>query len=251
MNYKKTLSSILASLIILTGCSKEKTNSYVENDAEVKETIESVEVNTNVEKETITEEVFVEPKIEEKEVMYLGYIKDNAMVYDDTLETNITSEIEKYQKILITKESDYHYFIEDESQLMGYIKKDYVEILPEMFVEVDISSQTVNFYLNNELYMNTACVTGNGGVVTRLGYFEITYKAYDTYLKGPGYKSHVYFWMPFDQGIGLHDADGWRSEYGGDIYLTNGSHGCINMPFEAAETIYNNVDAGTKVLVHK
>ena len=57
--------------------------------------------------------------------------------------------------------------------------------------------------------------------------------------------------MPFDQAIGLHDADGWRSEYGKDIYLTNGSHGCINMPYEAAEIIYNNVSAGTKVLVHK
>lgn len=37
----------------------------------------------------------------------------------------------------------------------------------------------------------------------------------------------------------------------GDIYLGNGSHGCVNLPNEAAETIYDNVEAGTKVLVHR
>lgn len=36
-----------------------------------------------------------------------------------------------------------------------------------------------------------------------------------------------------------------------DIYLGNGSHGCVNLPNEAAETIYDNVEAGTKVLVHR
>lgn len=256
MNYKKTLAGVLAALITLTGCSKEELDDFVQN---ISNDTEVIDTNKDyVEEENVVEVIDnteliseVENEIKEKEVMYLCYIKNDTKVYDDTLETNVISEIGKFQKVVITKETDYYYFIEDENGIVGFINNEDAGILPDMFVEVDISSQTVNFYIDNELYMTTPCVTGNGGIHTRMGYFEIAYKAYDTYLKGPGYKSHVYYWMPFDQAIGLHDADGWRSEYGGDIYLTNGSHGCINMPYEAAETIYNNVSAGTKVLVHK
>jgi len=55
--------------------------------------------------------------------------------------------------------------------------------------------------------------------------------------------------MPFNGGVGLHDAS-WRSTFGGKIYVTGGSHGCINLPRSAAETIYNNISAGTPVLVY-
>ena len=36
-----------------------------------------------------------------------------------------------------------------------------------------------------------------------------------------------------------------------DIYKTNGSHGCVNMQNDAAKTLYENVEANTRVLVHK
>ena len=49
---------------------------------------------------------------------------------------------------------------------------------------------------------------------------------------------------------GVHDADGWRSSYGGTIYLTNGSHGCVNTPEAAAKTIYETVSIGTAVVVY-
>ena len=72
----------------------------------------------------------------------------------------------------------------------------------------------------------------------------------DTYLVGPGYRTHVDYWMPFNGGIGLHDAD-WRSKFGGTIYEKNGSHGCINIPPKYADDVFYNVDKGTKVLVQK
>ena len=56
--------------------------------------------------------------------------------------------------------------------------------------------------------------------------------------------------MPFDGGIGLHDAS-WRRKFGGNIYLKDGSHGCVNMPSDKASDLYENVEVGTKVLVHK
>lgn len=71
----------------------------------------------------------------------------------------------------------------------------------------------------------------------------------DTYLVGPTWNDHVDYWMPFDGQIGLHDSS-WRTEYGGDIYLTDGSHGCVNTPLDAMATIYNNITVGTLVVVY-
>jgi lipoprotein-anchoring transpeptidase ErfK/SrfK len=57
--------------------------------------------------------------------------------------------------------------------------------------------------------------------------------------------------MPFDipHEIGLHDSS-WRSEYGGDIYISDGSHGCVNTPLEAIATIYANIWEGVPVIVY-
>ena len=56
--------------------------------------------------------------------------------------------------------------------------------------------------------------------------------------------------MPFNRNIGLHDA-GWRRSYGGQIYKTNGSHGCINLPPESAKEIYENISKGTPVICYE
>ena len=55
-------------------------------------------------------------------------------------------------------------------------------------------------------------------------------------------------WMPVYKGIGIHDAS-WRDEYGGEIYKTNGSHGCINTPYEKMEQLYERADIGTPVIM--
>ena len=68
-------------------------------------------------------------------------------------------------------------------------------------------------------------------------------------LKGDDYASPVSFWMPFNGGIGIHDAN-WRYEFGRNIYMTNGSHGCVNMPPEMAGKLFELISAGTPVVVH-
>jgi lipoprotein-anchoring transpeptidase ErfK/SrfK len=51
-------------------------------------------------------------------------------------------------------------------------------------------------------------------------------------------------------GIGLHDS-AWRGNaFGGNIYKTNGSHGCINMPPAGAKYVYDNVEYGTPVVMY-
>ena len=50
-------------------------------------------------------------------------------------------------------------------------------------------------------------------------------------------------------GIGLHDSS-WRTEFGGDIWKTNGSHGCINMPKNKIPQLFNMVEVGMPVVMH-
>ena len=69
-------------------------------------------------------------------------------------------------------------------------------------------------------------------------------------IEGEGYTQPVTYWMPFNGNVGIHDADTWRSEYGGEIYKTSGSHGCVNTPTANAEKIFNTVEIGTPVIVY-
>ena len=57
----------------------------------------------------------------------------------------------------------------------------------------------------------------------------------------------VEYWMPFVYGQGLHDAD-WQDAFGGELYKTKGSHGCINLPKEQAKIIYDTIEAGYPII---
>ena len=40
--------------------------------------------------------------------------------------------------------------------------------------------------------------------------------------------------MPFSGNVaGIHDAV-WRTEFGGNLYQLEGSHGCVNLPYDQA-----------------
>ena len=55
--------------------------------------------------------------------------------------------------------------------------------------------------------------------------------------------------MPFNGDIGMHDGY-WRSGFGGTIYKKSGSHGCINLPSDAAEFIFENIEPQTPILCY-
>ena len=119
------------------------------------------------------------------------------------------------------------------------------------YCEVDLTNQMVYVYNNGSCVVSTPVVTGcvAKGYRTPTGVYSIFSMDKDRYLNGPGYKTWVNFFLPFNGGVGFHDA-GWRSSFGGNIYLYNGSHGCINMPYSEVKKLYNNVSLGTKVIVY-
>ena len=123
--------------------------------------------------------------------------------------------------------------------------------LGNSYVEIDLENQMVYVYINGALRIATETVTGNiaKGNNTARGVFPLNYKETDAVLVGEDYASPVKYWMPFNGHIGLHDAD-WRTSFGGDIYETNGSNGCVNLPPEKTRTIFDLVYPGMPVIVH-
>lgn len=121
----------------------------------------------------------------------------------------------------------------------------------DTYVEINLTAQHLFFYKDGSLLVESDFVSGNEskGWSTPSGAYPLTYKQRNATLKGEGYATPVSYWMPFNGGIGMHDA-GWRSSFGGTIYKTGGSHGCINLPPEKAKTIYENITSGIPVLCY-
>jgi hypothetical protein len=119
------------------------------------------------------------------------------------------------------------------------------------YVEISISDQKLWYYKNGTLIIESAVVTGcpKLGHATPGGAYYVKCMETNAELKGPGYSAHVRYWMPFNNGIGLHDAR-WRNKFGDALYLADGSHGCINLPLATAQTIYQHISPGTIVLCY-
>lgn len=130
---------------------------------------------------------------------------------------------------------------------VSYGDKDY----GDTYAEVDLSGQHVFVVKNGKVVFDTACVTGNEsqGHATPAGTYGITYKQRNATLRGENYETPVSYWMPFNGGIGFHDAY-WRSRFGGTLYRTGGSHGCVNLPPSSAKKIYSLVEQGTPVICY-
>lgn len=144
-----------------------------------------------------------------------------------------------------TEEAHYH--------IPSYKREGVVRGLDDIgdtYIEVDMTAQKLYYYEQGELKLETAVVTGNArrGWDTPEGVNYVYKKQKNRVLRGANYATPVKYWMPVNGNIGIHDAD-WRSEFGGEIYKTNGSHGCINTPPEKMAELYEMVEVGTPVVL--
>ena len=136
------------------------------------------------------------------------------------------------------------------TKLVTITNKIYGVAAPTTYVEIDIAQQRMWLVKNGKVIVDTPVVTGTKGYNdTPKGYYTMYSRAMDTVLYGDDYASPVDYWMGFKGGYGIHDAS-WRSSYGGNIYTYNGSHGCVNTPYNAVKTIYNNTAYGTPVILY-
>lgn len=127
------------------------------------------------------------------------------------------------------------------------------------YIDVDISAQHIWYIENGSVVFESPVVTGLPYArSTPTGVYYIITKSAPAVLVGnimpetgkPEYRTQVDYWMPVTMGgVGFHDAT-WQPYFGGDRYLYAGSHGCINMPYNEAATLYSIVAAETPVVIH-
>lgn len=177
---------------------------------------------------------------------YTGrYVEETGSRYGWTIDTE--TETKELQKILKRGESQTRApaFLQTGAAYTKYNDIGYT------YIEVDLSNQHVYLIVNGSLVTDTPCVTGcvADGHGTPDGLYSITYTESPSVLVGEDYESKVTFWMPFNRGIGLHDAT-WRGSFGGNIYYSSGSHGCVNLPYQSAAVIYSYAYAGMPVICY-
>lgn len=132
-----------------------------------------------------------------------------------------------------------------------------VNDLGSTYIEVDLSDQHMYYYQDGSIIFDSDIVSGNMSYADRQtppGIFTLYYKKSPDVLRGKQledgkyeYEQPVNYWMPFNGGIGFHDAD-WQPYFGGDRFLSGGSHGCINLPPENAAILYDIIQYGVPII---
>lgn len=119
------------------------------------------------------------------------------------------------------------------------------------YIDLNLSTQKVMVIRNGVVIFTCDVVTGATRSPTPTGTFYIMNKARNANLRGPTWNSWVEYWAQFTTtGCGFHDAY-WQSSFGLARWQAGyGSHGCVNMNLSNAETFYNLVSVGDKVIVH-
>ncbi|MGN8632028.1 L,D-transpeptidase family protein [Blautia sp. HCP3S3_G3] len=121
------------------------------------------------------------------------------------------------------------------------------------YIEIDLTNQRMVLYVDGYPTVDSPVVTGNpniSGMETPVGCYALDAKESPAVLTGEGYEANVTYWMPFCGNVGIHDAP-WRTQFGGNLYLLEGSHGCVNTPYEKAQEIFQRVEVGCPVVVYQ
>lgn len=151
-------------------------------------------------------------------------------------------------------------------QSIAAARKDITALLPAKMIVVSTEAQSATAYEGGTQVYSTPVTTGGPELPTDHGVFHIYEKIpnftfHSPWPVGSPYyylPSFVQYWMPFYGGEGLHDAS-WRSNFGPgsnlqptDLGTGNyilGTHGCVNLPTDAAAWVWNWAPLGTTVVV--
>lgn len=128
----------------------------------------------------------------------------------------------------------------------------------DTYLEVDLTNQQFWYYKKGKKKRSGYIVSGQTTSEARTtlpGVYKVwqkatNYRMKDTNADGESWDTTCNYWNRIAiVGIGMHDST-WRGAFGGDIYKYNGSHGCINMTYDDAKYIYDNVAMGTPVVMY-
>ena len=205
-------------------------------------------------KVTVKDSEFPKLKVKCEASQYVavnGKVPKCKVTASDNYDKDLTDKVVMESNVNTKKVGDYKitYTVSDSSNnKVSKTIKIYVREKSDLtYVRVSISKQKLEYYENKKLVLSTPITSGRNNN-TKTGNFKIVSKARNTELIGEDYVSFVQYWMGYGGGYGLHDAS-WRSRFGTSDYTINGSHGCINMPTDAARKLYSMIEIGTPVYI--
>ena len=123
--------------------------------------------------------------------------------------------------------------------------------LGNTYLEIDYTNQHIYYYKDGEMLLDSDIVSGNlrKGNGSPDGIYKVVYKQSPAKLVGEDYASDVKYFVVFAYNVGVHDAS-WRNKFGGDIFRTSGSHGCVNVPTEFVAKLYKMIEKDTPVVAY-
>ena len=188
----------------------------------------------------------------EFEATGIGKVKVHNMTYGYLIDQ--AGEIEQLRKDIKSGEA-----VERKPVYSNWQTSDENNGYGDTYVEIDCTRQHLWLYENGKVAVETDIVSGamSGDTITPTGVYMFVTKESPSLLVGRDsnnkvmYRQPVKYFMPFiGMGIGIHDAT-WQAAFGGTRYRDGfGSHGCINVPLDKAEQLYNKINFEMPVIVY-
>jgi len=126
------------------------------------------------------------------------------------------------------------------------------EIIREKRIEIDLSEQKMRLYENDKMIKEALVSTGQPGMETPIGEFQI-------YNKFPrAWSKMASLWMPYWMAflptgfMGIHELPEWPNGHKeGEKSLGHpASHGCIRLGVGDAKFVYDWAEIGTPVIIN-
>ena len=121
------------------------------------------------------------------------------------------------------------------------------------YIEIDLAGQHLWAYKDYELVAEADVVTGlpGDGTETVPGCFSIDEKTEGTVLGGDQADAGKWidYWLAFNGGQGICDAS-WLEDFGGSVYASDGSGGCVYVPSSEMMKVFNAASEGMAVVVY-
>lgn len=179
-----------------------------------------------------------------------GYLPNGGTIYKTKELDSEKGLLEELEFVEIYADYGDSYLVSTLNYDIGFIKKEDISLLEGDLALVDITDQKVVFYQDNDRVFESPCVSGtiNTSRATNLGLQSILSKwGAGEIAPGAYVRCVAYFNNDYE---GFHTAE-WREsyEFGGDTYIENGSHGCINMGLNEALELCGMLEVGDKCLI--
>lgn len=194
------------------------------------------------------EKLFENPDID-YEILYTSYFEIFNVLHPYRLEShNLRSIAREKRKDAVTYEASK--WVKNAPP-----KAPITDIYSQIYVS--LRDQKIYVFEDGELLYSTAITSGRRDFETVRGTFKVYTKQRNKTLRSPfpdlDYELWVDYWLGFYDAYGIHDAcnskDCWRTQFGEKTYLEDGSHGCVNTPYDSMKFLYNWTQIGTTVHV--